>query len=69
MIPERRKCEEFFDYQSRRQRDHAASEGEPPGVTDMEIPLPATPQASSRPATPAEGWPPILMHPQETTGS
>ncbi|GFW35479.1 hypothetical protein TNCV_3071071 [Trichonephila clavipes] len=48
IIPERRRAKNT-PTTSRDGRDSAAS-GEPPGVTDMDIPLPATPQAS-RPGT------------------
>ncbi|GFX52133.1 nucleic-acid-binding protein from transposon X-element [Trichonephila clavipes] len=58
VIPERRRAK-HTPTTSRDGSESAASE-EPPGVTDMEIPLPTTPQAS-RPGTP-EKADPTLMH-------
>ncbi|GFW63456.1 hypothetical protein TNCV_401221 [Trichonephila clavipes] len=57
-IPEQRRVKNT-PTTSRNGRDSAASE-EPPGVTDMDIPLPATPQAS-RLGTP-ENAGPTSMH-------
>ncbi|GFX88237.1 hypothetical protein TNCV_1066531 [Trichonephila clavipes] len=57
-IPEQRRAKNT-PTTSRNGRDSAASEV-PPGVTDMDIPLPGTPQAS-RPRTP-ENAGPTSMH-------
>ncbi|GFW03152.1 PRE_C2HC domain-containing protein [Trichonephila clavipes] len=54
MIPERRRAK-HASTTSHDGSESAASE-EPPGVTDMELPLPASPQAS-RPGTPEKAGP------------
>ncbi|GFX35730.1 hypothetical protein TNCV_745231 [Trichonephila clavipes] len=54
IIPERR-CAKNASTTSRDGSESAASE-EPPGVTSMELPLPASPQVS-RPGTPEKAGP------------
>ncbi|GFU74067.1 hypothetical protein TNCV_1641911 [Trichonephila clavipes] len=57
MIPERRRAK-HASTTSRDGSESAASE-EPPGVTDMELPLPASHQAS-RPGTPEKAVAPLI---------